>query len=58
MINTIAKSIKITCWEKKLQFGGIIVLIKAPVNGDTDRVLTFERQIKTASNLVKVSTMS
>ena len=37
--------------------GGKIVAIKAPTNGNTGRVITFERQIKIASNLVKVSTI-
>ena len=40
---------------KKPKYGGIIVPIKAPANGNTGWVITFEQQIKIASNLVKVS---
>ena len=38
--------------------GGITVLIKAQANGNTGWLITFERQIKITSNLVKVSTLS
>ena len=57
MINIITKSIKITCFEK-IHNGGIIMPIKAPANGHTGQVITFEQKIKDLSNLVKVSTIS
>ena len=36
----------------------IIVSIKAAANDNADRVIIFERQIKIASNLLKLSTIS
>ena len=57
MINIITKSTKITCFEK-IHSCAIIVSIKSRANGNTGRVITFEREIKIASNLVKVSTIS
>ena len=46
-----------TCFEK-IHNGGTIVPIKTAANGNTDRVIIFERPIKIASILVKVSTIS
>ena len=57
MINIITKSTKITCFEK-IHNCAIIVSIKSRAKGNTGRVITFEREIKIASNLVKVSTIS
>ena len=61
MINIIAKKHKNNILKiilKKIHNGGIMVPIKAPADGNTSRVITFERQIKFPSNLVKVSTVS
>ena len=43
-------------WKKSIK--GAIVPIKAQANGNTGRVITFERQTKIASSLVKVSIVS
>ena len=42
---------------KKIHNGGIIVPIKAPANGNTGWVITFERQIKIASNLIAIKNL-
>ena len=47
--NSVTKTL--TYFEKKVHNGCIIVPIKATVNGNTGRVLTFERQIKNRMKL-------